>query len=259
MGNEYHINSILRAIEILERFDHERAEIGITEMARELHLYKSTVHRIVSTLETKNILEKNSKTGKYKLGLNLYKLGILARDENALIAVCAPRLAKLTEATGETSNLVIQDGNMIMYAAQEQSQRMVRMFAKLGARVFPHCSAAGKVLLADMEEASRDAIIDATGLPRYTPTTVTDKAKLVEELAWVRQEGYALDREERENGVICIAAPIRNSGGETVAAVSISGPKDRLNQDVRPEMISAVKQAAREISAELGCRAMTRK
>jgi len=254
MGKNYLINSIIRAVEVLELYNHHDTELGISEMARRLNLYKSTVHRVVSTLEHKGILEQNPRSGKYKLGLKLYKLGILARNENELISISSPHLRKLTEKTGETSNLVIMDGCMSVYLAQQESDRMVRMFTKLGAGVFPHCNGAGKVLLSDMSQDEIDAIITNNGLPRYTNNTITTRGKLMEELNLIKSRGYAIDNQEREMGVMCIATPIRDNRGKVIAAISISGPKDRFERERMEEMIYAVKEEAAEISRAIGYR-----
>jgi DNA-binding IclR family transcriptional regulator len=252
MGKEYNINSIIRAIDILELYNHHDKELGISEIARQLNLYKSMVHRIVSTLEFKGILEKKPDTGKYRLGLKLYKLGILARDDNELISISIPHLKELTEDTGETSNLVVMDGSMSMYLAQQESNRMVRMFTRVGARVFPHCNGAGKVLLAHMDDEELDAIIQTNGLHGYTRNTLTSKEKLLEELTLVRERGYAVDNQEREEGVMCLASPVRDYSGKVIAAVSISGPVDRFGKDRMEKLISMVKEHALKISEELG-------
>lgn len=252
MGKEYYINSLIRAVEILELFHGHDAELGISDMARALDLYKSTVHRIVSTLEYKGLLEQNPDTGKYRLGLNLYRLGIKARADNELIAVSLPHLKELTAQTGETSNLVVMDGTMAVYVAQEESDRMVRMFTRIGARVYPHCSGAGKVLMSELTPEQLDALISANGLNRYTGNTIDNKEALEKELDTVRRQGYALDNQEREEGVKCIAAPIRDKSGRIIAALSISGPRDRFEEERLGALIEIVRTKTQQISSILG-------
>lgn len=252
VDNKNMINSIVRAIDILDLYNHQKTELGISEIASRLGIYKSTVHRIVSTLEWKGILEKNPENCKYKLGLKLYKIGVLARDENELIAVSMPHLENITNICGETSNLVIMDGSMSVYLSQQTSDKMVRIFTKVGARVFPHCNAAGKVLLSDMGEEEIEEIILTNGFPRYTDHTITDKEKLIEELKNVKMNGYAIDHEEREEGVMCVAAPIRDKSKRVIAAVSVSGPKYRIEELKLQELIELVKNKADEISKQLG-------
>ncbi|MBA1337122.1 MAG: Transcriptional regulator, IclR family [Firmicutes bacterium] len=252
MGKDAGINSIVRAIDILELYGHHERELGISEIARRLNLYKSTVHRIVATLEKKDILEQNRDTGKYRLGLKLYKIGITARDGNELIAISMPHLKELTRRTGETSNLVVMDGSMSMYLAQEESSRMVRMFTRVGARVLPHCNGAGKVLLAQMPQDQLEAVIAENGLKEYTKNTIRRREDLIRELKEVREKGFAVDNQEREEGVKCIAAGVKNRTGRVVAAVSISGPVDRFGDNRMGELVEMVKKCAASISTELG-------
>ncbi|MDI3533985.1 MAG: IclR family transcriptional regulator, regulon repressor [Thermosediminibacterales bacterium] len=246
------INSISRAVDILELFDQYNLELGVTEIANKLNLHKSSVHRIVSTLEHKGILEKNSTNSKYRLGIKLYIIGILARNENELIAVSIPHLKRLTEISGETTNLVVLNGCKCLYIAQQTSDKMVRIFTKIGAKILPHCTAVGKVLLSEMEENEIEHIISVNGLPSYTKNTITKKEKLLEELRKARAEGYAMDDEEREEGVMCIAAPIRDRNKTIIAAISISGPKYRFDNSDIDKYILAVKEEAAAISKELG-------
>lgn len=252
MDKDAGINSIIRAIDILELYDHHERELGISEIARRLDLYKSTVHRIVATLEKKDILEQNRDTGKYRLGLKLYKIGITARDGNELIAISTPYLKELTGSTGETSNLVVMDGSMSMYLAQEESSRMVRMFTRVGARVLPHCNGAGKVLLAQMAQDELEAVIAENGLKEYTKNTIKTMDGLSRELKEIKAKGFAIDNQEREEGVKCIAAGIKDRTGRMVAAVSISGPVDRFGDNRMEELIEKVKKCAASISRELG-------
>jgi IclR family KDG regulon transcriptional repressor len=251
MASKSYINSIIRAIDILELYSHNDIELGISEMARRLGLYKSMVSRIVSTLESRGILEKNLQTGKYKLGLQLYKLGLLARDESELVSISIPHLKALTDQTGETSNLVVMEGSQSMYVAQQEGRHMVRMFTRLGAKVLPHCTGAGKVLLAHMDIEKLRAVIEANGLPRFTEKTITTADALMQELEKIRRLGYSVDDREREPGVMCIAAPVRNAAGDVVAALSVSGPADRLSIGM-DGFISYVIKHACDISSQLG-------
>lgn len=252
VGKEDLINSIVRAVDVLELFDRHNIELGVSEIARQLNLYKSTAYRILSTLEYKGILEKNKSNGKYRLGLKLYKLGILAREGNELIAISLPHLKRLTERTGETSNLVVMDGCMSVYLAQHESTRMVRMFTRVGAKVYPHCNGAGKVLLSYMTREEIDCILSKNGMPAYTKNTITTRKQLMEEIETIRMRGYAVDNQEREDGVMCIACPVMDKFGKAIAAISISGPRDRFQQGRMEVLIQAVKEEARAISRELG-------
>ncbi|MGI6485562.1 MAG: IclR family transcriptional regulator [Thermoanaerobacterales bacterium] len=247
---KYTINSIARAVNILELFSHDRPILGISEIARELSLQKSAVYRIVQTLVQSGILEKQDR--KYKLGFKLYKLGILAQNESELIECSLPHLEKLTSETGETSNLVVLEGSKAMYVAQKTSDRLIRMFTKIGAKVPPHCCGAGKILLSDMSDDEVEEVIDQNGLAAYTQNTISDKQLLFQELEKVRVNGYAVDNEEREQGVLCIAAPIKNASGRVIASISLSWPKFRFSQEITDELILLVKNEGNEISIKMG-------
>lgn len=246
------INSVQRAFDILELFSYDERELGISEMARRLGLHKSMVHRVVTTLVSRGALEQNRDNGKYRLGIKLYRLGLLVHKDNELIAVSEPLLERLTGLTGETSNLVLLDGSMAVYIAQRECQRMIRMFTKPGVKVYPHCSGAGKVLLSEMDWHRIQSIVDSNGFPCYTPNTITCIDELMEELERVRERGYAMDNEEREEGVVCIAAPVRNRYGSIAASLSISGPVNRFGSDRLEGLIDRVKAEALAISKELG-------
>jgi IclR family KDG regulon transcriptional repressor len=252
MAEKYFINSIQRAFDILELFAQNGKELGISDIARSLGLHKSMVHRIVSTLQYKGILEQNPDNGRYRLGLKLYRLGLSLQDDNELIIAAETSLENLTEKTGETSNLVQLDGNMCVYVSQKVSSRMVKMFTKPGAKVYPHCNGAGKVLLSGLSESDVLSIINANGLPRYTENTITSVEALMEELSIIRRQGYAIDNEEREEGVMCIAAPVKDRYGTIIAAISISGPASRFEQERMDSLISNVRDTAFQISHMLG-------
>lgn len=249
-GSQYTINSITRAVNILELFDHDVPILGISEIARKLGLQKSAVYRIVQTLVENKILEKQG--SKYKLGFKLYKLGILAQCESELIACSLPHLERLSAATGETSNLVVLEGNVAMYVAQQTSDHLIRMFTKIGAKVMPHCCGAGKVLMSDMSINEIDEIIVQNGFPTYTKNTISNREMLLQELENVKNNGYAVDNEEREKGVMCIAAPIKDESGRIIASISVSWPKFRFNHEITAEFVDMVKKEAMEISIKMG-------
>jgi DNA-binding IclR family transcriptional regulator len=252
VGNKYLINSIQRAFDILELFSHGEKELGISDIARRLNLHKSMVYRIVTTLENRGALEKSSASGKYRPGIKLYILGLVVHDDNQLVTVSQPSLERLTELTGETSNLVVMDGSMSVYIAQRECDRMIRMFTKPGVKVYPHCSGAGKILLSEMDQKELQSIIKANGFICYTKNTILSEKELMKELNEIRQRGYAIDKEEREEGVMCIAAPVRNRNGTVVASISISGPINRFAKDRINGLINQVKTEALAVSRRLG-------
>lgn len=252
MTEKYLINSIQRAFDILELYDRNKRELGISEIARRLNLHKSMVHRIVSTLQNKGVLEQNPDNGKYRLGLKLYSLGLVFHDDNELIVLSEPSLKSLTDKTGETSNLVMLDGSMAVYVAQRESGRMIRMFTKPGVQVYPHSSGAGKVLLSELGDDEIQTVIEKNGLHRYTDNTITSKDELIKELRVIRERGYAIDNGEREEGVMCIAAPVRDRHGIITASISISGPLHRFGKERIGALVQSLVEEARATSGRLG-------
>jgi IclR family acetate operon transcriptional repressor len=159
------------------------------------------------------------------------------------------------EVSGESSNLASLDKNSVVYIDQVPAPRMVRMFTEPGNRVPPHATGTGKVLLAYQPREAIDAAIRQSGLPRLTPHTITDPEWLRSELDDIREQGYALDSEEMEEGVRCLAAPVLGPDGRILAAMSISGPAGRLDQDRIEQLIPHLKEIAAQFSQSLSASA----
>lgn len=245
------IGSVIKAIDIIELLSASEREIGATEISSHLNYGVSATYHILATLRMCGVIEQNPNTKKYRLGLKLCKIGNIAREQNHLSTYVQPYLKKLKELTGETSNLTILDNDEIIYIAQEESDKLVRMFTKIGARAPLYCSAAGKVLLAYQPKEKQDFIINGLSFYNFTKNTITSKKDLREELEEIKNIGYAFDNEERELGVECIAAPIFDFDDEVIGAISVSGPTTRFNQTTIDRFISDLLDITREISAYL--------
>jgi len=166
-------------------------------------------------------------------------------------AIGTPLLQELVEISGETANLAVKEGNRAVYVAQAQPMRMLRMLAEPGNRVPLHCTGCGKVLLASQPASVIASIIAETGLPKYTDTTITDPAQLQQELEMIRQQGYAIDNGEQEEGVRCLAVPVYDSKGRGIAAVSIAGPDSRLDSRHIPTLLPHLKRISATLSSIL--------
>ncbi len=245
------LSSVANAIRLVKAFSEDEYEIGISNLARRLGLGKSTVHRLASTLIAADFLEKNPQTGTYRLGLALFELGTLVRRKMDVANEARPQLKALMEKTGETVHLAVLDHASVLFINTIASRQAIRMSSTVGARVPSHCSSEGKVLLAFQPADAIDAAI-AQGLAARTPKTITDAQALRDELAQVRQRGYAIDDEEIEVGLRSAAAPIRNHRGEVVAAISIAGPVQRVSKKVLQSYVPEVVAAANAISQRLG-------
>ena len=250
----YEIRTVKNAIQLLSYFDEHNPELGVNELTSKTNLHKSTVHRILMTLEKIGILEQNSKRGKYRLGLRLYELGNLAIHGFELNNVSQPYLKELMEKTGETVHLVIYDKGEAVYINKVESQQRMRMVSRIGSRLPLHCTGVGKVLLAYLEQSELKKVIRDQGLCRFTNNTIAHPKDLEKELEKIRKVGFAIDNEEIELGLKCVAAPVRDHEGKVIASISISGSSNRITKDKIPYLSKIVIETAEKISHRLGYR-----
>jgi IclR family transcriptional regulator, acetate operon repressor len=242
------VQSVERALELLEALAEPGEARGVSELARASGLPVATIHRLLATMVARGYVRQDTRSHKYTLGSHLIRLGEAAARDFAQFA--RPYLAELMEASGETANLAMFEDGHIAYVAQVPSRHhRVRMFTEVGRRVHPHTSGVGKVVLAFRPRAEVEALLARTGLPKRTPRTITDPARFLGELDKVASQGYATDTGEEEVGVRCLAVPVFGVGS-SVAAMSVSAPEGRLQdrdiERVLPEMlrISAALSAA---------------
>lgn len=233
----------------------EVPELGLGELAAELGLRKSTAHRLVKVLEEERFVEKSASGVKYRLGSRLIELGRAAVSRLDLYALAQPHLHELVAATGETAHLaVLRDGEVVSVTNVE-SRQTVRTPATVGTRSPAHCTSLGKAMLANLPATQIDEFLRQRRLKAYTPKTITLPARFREELGLIKARGYAVDDEEREEGLRCIGAPVRDHAGAVVAAVSIAGPSYRIKAERTKALAVPVLRAAARISAALGFRA----
>jgi Transcriptional regulator len=237
------VQSVDRALDVLEALAEHGGEAGLSEIAAATGLPYGTIHRLLRTLLARGYVRQESDR-RYALGGALVRLGGAA--ENMVAAWARPYLARMVELSGETANLAVLEGDFVVYVAQVPSPRRLRMFAEVGRRVPAHSTAVGKVLLADRPDAA--AVLERTGLPRRTDQTITSVPAMLAELEAVRDRGYALDLGEEETGVHCLAVPVRD-GGRVVAAMSVSGPAERL----KARDLDELAREMRKIADDFGC------
>lgn len=250
--DRYVINSILRAYNVLKCFSGGKTHFKISDLARQLHLDRSTTYRILLSLEKCGLVEKERKTGEFSLGIAAFEIGNTYLRKTDLIRVSKPIMMDLALKVQETVHLAVLSGTEIVYVDKVDSPRAVGMMSKIGQRAPVHCTALGKVLLAFQTEDELSRIIGEIRLKSFTRNTITSKSKLMEELREVGKQGYALDRREHEEGIECIGAPIRDHLGDIIAALSISGPQQKLNTPLEKRFVKEVKNAASLISSKLG-------
>jgi len=245
------VQSVDRAIQILKLFSEDRKEMKLTEIANELDLNKSTVYGILSTLKYHGLIDQDEKTQKYRLGLYLMRLGNLVANSIDVINIAHPIIEEVSHRLNETVHLSKLDRLEIVYLDKVESNQSVRISTAIGTRKPAYCTGMGKVLLAfsDLNEVEKSL---PDKLQVFTPNTVIDKKVLLEELRDIKKIGYAIDREESEIGLMCIAAPIFDYNGEVKYALSVSGPTPRITGERLEKIINIAKDAARKISYKLG-------
>ncbi len=250
------IQALDRALQVLLLFQQEKRELGVTEIAAKLGYYKSTVYRVLATLEGRGFVQQNELTGKYWLGFRLYALGMLANRFMGLRDLVRPWLRELGERYQETVHLAVlndnrENGAEIIVIDKIETKHRLSLTPPVGSSSPAHCSGVGKVLLAHADRSWLYQVLGQAPLAKFTENTITDPRVLEDELARIRRAGYALDNEEIEVGLRCVAAPIYGPSGPVMAAISISGPTSRMTDERLPELIAGVMEAARAISARL--------
>ncbi|MCP5365932.1 MAG: helix-turn-helix domain-containing protein [Hyphomicrobiales bacterium] len=252
------VQSLARALSILNTLAENGAGMTLTGIVSALGLAPSTVHRLLTTLQNERYVRFDRDSGLWQVGVQAFVIGNGFLQSRDLVSIARPYMRKLMGKSGETANLAVVEGGEVIYLAQVESQEMMRALAKPGARVPLHCSAVGKVLLAELGETEVTRVIKNRGLPRLTEKTIVDAAHLRRELDRVREQGYALDDEEHAIGLRCAAAPVFDEYNEPLAAVSLSGPMVRITDRRLPELGALVREAAAEITAALGGRGPNR-
>jgi DNA-binding IclR family transcriptional regulator len=245
------IQSVQRATRLLKAFDSGPAELGVSELSRKVDLHKSTVSRLLATLESEGLLERVPATDKYRLGFMLVRLAGQVTHFGDVRAAARPVLVELAEASRETVILAVLDDEEVINVEQISGPHYMRDSNWVGRRTPLHCVANGKALLAFQAPAMIDRIL-ARPLSRFTERTIVDPLRLRAELADVRARGYARAIGEVEEGLHGVAAPVRDASGAVVAALSISGPAYRVGIDRIAELGAMTIGAADKISSRLG-------
>ncbi len=250
--SEYIIQAVSHALDLLEQFHDDVDELGVTELSKRLKLHKNNVFRLLATLESRGYIEQNKATENYRLGLKSLELGQTFIKQMGLLRQAKPILEKLVKECNETSYVAIFKDGYIVYLDVVETDLTVRVVSRVGSRLPAYCTAAGKIHLAFLSDEELEETLPSE-LHEYTPTTFADRAKLKQELKNVVEQGYAIDDEEMDPGVRCVAAPIRDYTRRIVGAVSVSGPSMRFPMErIEKEMIPLVVEAGEELSTRLG-------
>lgn len=243
------VQSVDRALTILEVLARV-GEAGVTEVAAELGVHKSTAFRLVATLEAHRLVEQAEDRGKYRLGVGVLRLAGATSARLDVVQEARPVCRQLAADTGETVNLAVLSESSALYLDQVAGSSALQSHNWVGQHIPLHATSNGKVLLSGLDQPALDALLGK--LSSYTPLTITKKSLLVEELDRVREQGYAVAVDELEVGLTAAAAPIRNAHGDVVASMSVSGPTFRLTEERIGTVVKQLVEAALEVSHRLG-------
>jgi DNA-binding IclR family transcriptional regulator len=245
------INSVLKAIEILQTFSTAEPALGLTEISRRVGLPKSTVHNLLATLEARGFIER-AEGERYCLGRAIIPLTQNVRINVEFRDRAAPLLRSMADTCHESVYLTaLDDGRALYIYAVEMPARLLARTA-VGEQVQLHCSAVGKAMLAALADAEVDAIIERVGLPQFTTATITDRLRLAAELQEIRSRGYATDNAEHEAGVYCVGAAIFDDRGHVIGGCSISGTDRQITGSRLPDLAHLVTHTAQQISRYMG-------
>ncbi|HSC73322.1 MAG TPA: IclR family transcriptional regulator [Gaiellaceae bacterium] len=252
--------SLERGLGILAAFTPTQPSLGVSELAREVGLSRSTTHRYMSTLTRLGYLQQDPSSRRYRLGPRVLDLGFSAINSMELRVISSPYLQRLSDETGFTVNMAILDGADILYVERCRSslagQREIDLNLHVGSRLPAYCTSMGKVLLAYLPPERRGALLDGVPLGRRGPNTLTSRKALEAELAAIRERGLALNNEELAYGLRSIAAPVRGPGGDVVAAINLAVHSSMVSmRDLVARLGTSLRRTAAEISRQVGYRA----
>jgi IclR family acetate operon transcriptional repressor len=248
------VQSLSRALTLLERIAASETGISLSDLAQQVGLAASTTHRLLNTLEQHGFAALDTDRGVWFVGVKAFTVGnafLACRD---VVSIARPFMRNLMEESGESVNLAILDDGQVVFLAQVQCREMMRMLVRLGGRAPVHASGAGKALLAALPEAQMRAELARHGLTRFTDNTLDTSAALAADLARVRARGFAYDDEEHAVGLRCVAATLHDEHGDAVAAISLSGPRARMTDARIARLGRMVLEAAEAITRAMGGR-----
>lgn len=250
---KYSIQAVENALNVLEQFEGKKAELGITELSQNLDLHKNNIFRLLATLESRGYIEQNKNNEHYRLGIKSLELGRAFLNHTGLIKVAIKNLEDLCNEVNETVYLSIMKKNQVLFIEDWEAKRALRVASRIGERLSPLCTATGKIFLTYAGKEERDTIIKNNEFIKYTESTILTEEEYRKNLEEVEKVGYAIDDQEKDLGVICIAGPIFNYNNDVVASISISGPSIRLTEEtINDFYIKHVVECCKKVSTAIG-------
>lgn len=246
------VQSVQRTLDIIETLSEYKTGVGVTTLSKELKLHKSTVHRLLTTLMLRKYVEQDPETSKYKLGMRLFEIGNAVLSKLDIRQHASPYLRQLWKQTGETVQLSIVDQYKVLYIDVLESLEKVGVKSNVGERAPLHCSAAGKIWLANLPDNRLNEVFKLIKFEPYTPYTIDNIEKLKSSVQMAKDLGYAIDNQEFSTDLVSVSAAIKNYRSRVIACVSITAPALRINDEKIKEMGNNVKAIAEKISQSMG-------
>jgi DNA-binding IclR family transcriptional regulator len=251
------VRAVDRALDILLCFNNNETALSMTQIAERVEIHKSTVHRLLATLEAKRFLRRDKATGLYRLGFQLVELASLVLTDMDLAGCAGPYMQRLAVECEETVDLAILDDDHVIYLQVIESPQRLKIAASVGQRLPAYCTATGKAFLAFLPADQVERIL-AGGQPRYTKSTITAPAELQRDLAATRERGFAISEQEFESDINAVAAPIRDASEYPIGAIAIVGPSFRMPSERMLALGRQLLEATQAISHEVGLAALSR-
>jgi IclR family transcriptional regulator, KDG regulon repressor len=252
-----HVRAVDRALDVLLCFTTGETALSLSEIAQRVAIHKSTVHRLLATLEARRFLQRDRATGRYRLGFQLVELASLVLLDMDLVRWAGPHTQRLAVACGETVDLATLDGDQVVYLQVIESPQRLKIAAAVGQRLPACCTASGKALLAYLPEPQVAGIL-AAGLPRHTESTLASAADLRRDLAATRLRGFAISEQEFEPEINAVAAPILDGSAYPIGAIAIVGPSFRMPPERMHSLGREIVAATAAITREVGQAALSR-
>ncbi|MEV0321085.1 IclR family transcriptional regulator [Streptomyces sp. NPDC050658] len=249
------VPAVTRALDILELFLEGDGTLSAPEVTRRLQLPRTTVHELLTTLAARSYLVQiPDQAGRYRLGVRAYQLGSRYAEQLDLAAEGQQVAREVAETCDETVHVAVLEDTDVIYIAKVDSTHAVRMVSAAGRKLPAHCTSVGKMLLASLPPAELEARVAGRELAAMTPNSITDPEALLAALAEIRERGIAAEHRESNPDVSCVAAPVRDSAGRVVAALSISVPMIRWSEERESELAALAAKGAGDLSVRLGHR-----
>lgn len=246
------VQSLTRALRLLERLATSDIGLNLTELSGGLGLAPSTAHRLLNSMRQLEFVDYDEQQGLWSIGVTAFSVGSAYLKKRDFVAQARPFMKRLVASTGETSNLAIREGHSHIFVGQVECSEVMRMVVQIGSRGALHAAGVGKALLSALDPQEVGTIIKTTGLAAMTPKTITSPAAFMKELEQIRSQGFSFDDEEQVAGLRCVAANIYDENSEAIAAVSISGPSVRVRTDQISRYSVAVMDTAEQITRAIG-------